>query len=703
MVSEEHLVPAKLPLVKLEVEQAFNCLSKQEKLYAHHLSRACWAGGKICLHQMNHDAARIFELFITLFSAKTVEQVKSAAALSDEDWLNFINYPALFFGNFGNYLSFGDSKFVPRLDKDKFKHAVLAVASNDADATLRSKLTTLLGQTLEAIYSCETNERGLAVDGKGVSGYYSAGITTDQINLVQEFCQQTGLSVLNTRLFVTSEKPLALELRLASVEPREPKTHEFKGASITVTYGDHSAILKEVVAHLQQALKHAANDHQRVMIAKYIETFTTGDIEAFKDSQRAWIKDVGPVVELNMGFVETYRDPIGVRAEYDGFVAMVNKETSKKFATLVQEAEAFLALLPWGKDLEKDRFMRPDFTALEVLGYAGNGIPAGINIPNFDDIRQTEGFKNVSMSNVLSANLAPDGEPISFIAADEQDMFQDLVSHAFEVQVGLHELLGHGSGKLLMKGADGKFNFDVDKVKLPAFTCWEAGVPKNGGNCAVTKFYGPGDTYDSKFPVFGSSFEECRAEAVGLVLCVNPTVLSIFGYPGATADAVHDISYINWLSMARAGIRALEFWTPENNQWRQAHMQARFALMRAMVNAGEGLLTIDESKLAEHQITIKLDRSKILSVGLPAIRNFLLRIMIYRATADYEAGKAMYSDITSVTEPFLRLREAVLKNKKPRKDFVQAQTTCEGDDVKLNVFPATPEGMVESFVLRFRQ
>lgn len=92
------------------------------------------------------------------------------------------------------------------------------------------------------------------------------------------------------------------------------------------------------------------------------------------------MKDVGPVVESYIGFIESYTDPYGARAEWEGFTAIVDKALSAQYEKLVNGAPDLIKVLPWGKDFEVDVFRKPDFTALEVLTFATGGIPAGINV-----------------------------------------------------------------------------------------------------------------------------------------------------------------------------------------------------------------------------------------------------------------------------------------------------------------------------------
>jgi dipeptidyl-peptidase-3 len=213
-----------------------------------------------------------------------------------------------------------------------------------------------------------------------LSNYYSPNVGRDDIDVAQRFMESRSMNAYNTRL-LKDGNDLIIRVASAAEQLQSAGSFEFEGRRITISYGDYREQMCRIADSIASAAQYAANEIQTQMLCAYEESFRTGSIDAHKQSQRYWIKDIGPVVESNIGFIESYRDPAGVRGEWEGFVAMVNKEQTEKFQALVDNAVKFIGKLPWGSAFEKDQFHKPDFTSLEVLSFCTSGIPAGINIP----------------------------------------------------------------------------------------------------------------------------------------------------------------------------------------------------------------------------------------------------------------------------------------------------------------------------------
>ncbi|KAJ3251645.1 hypothetical protein HDU77_005765 [Chytriomyces hyalinus] len=678
-----------VPIARLEAKEHFDSLSDQQKNYAHFIGRASWAGARIVSATTSHEAPVLFQMALDLFKSaedpKTIRDVsayKSASGLSEESWKAFIEYNSQVLYYLSNFKSFGDTKFVPNVSEAEFTQAVLASGSASAIAAYET-----LKSHIFALEPSNSLHIGFPADGH-VTGYYSTDIIKSEVEAVQSILAENNVSPLNTRLFKTAED--AFTLKVASAAIADPKTLKSTDGKITVTveYGDFQAQMFKAAMSMKFAAEYAADETQGAMVEKYAENFETGDMEAHKESQKLWIKDVGPVVECNVGFVETYRDPAGVRAEWEGFVAVVNKEQTAKFGKLVDGAADFIKRLPWESSYEKDVFNKPDFTSLEVVTFAtAGGPPAGINIPNYDDIRMTLGFKNVSLANITNAKTP--GVKVTFIADEDIATFEKWRSRAFEVQVGLHELLGHGSGKLLTEEAPGKFNFDATNPPINPLT----------GN-PVTSWYKPGQTWGSQFGATASTYEECRAECVGMALCVDKEVLDIFHI--TDEQDASDAVYTNYLIMARAGLASLEVYDPVNKRWGQAHSQARYGILRTLM--ASGLVVIEEIKQEDgsDSLIVRVDRSKIQSHGVPAVNELLLKLQVYKSTADTEHGLPFYKELTSVPDEWIRYRELVIANKKPRMLLVQGNTFLKaGSEVaELKEYELTLEGFIESVIER---
>jgi len=677
------------PICSLDVANAWSQLSQKEKHYAHYVGEASWAGARIIQEQWTAQAKDLYDLLMATFSNKNngladLAQLQKAAGVNDADWDDVLSYTIQVLSNLVNFRTFGATKILPRFSADTFA----SIASNSPNSDIAKPLWEKLADHIYSYQPEASLFSGKNAEGH-VTNYYLGEVITDQeVAAVQAAAEKLNVDTLNTR--VAKHGANDFTLLVASAETGRQDLHTVDvpegKISLKIQYGDFSDALGKAAAALEKAKEYTANGTQTSMLEYYIKSFKSGSIEDHKKGSEYWVKDTGPVVESYIGFIETYVDPYGGRAEWEGFTAVVNKELSAKYETLVAKAPTLIQDLPWGKPFEVDVFKKPDFTALEILTFATGGIPAGINIPNYYDIRESVGFKNVSLANILAAKAA--NEELTFIHPDDVDLYNDWDSRAFELQVANHELLGHGSGKLFQEYADGTKNFDPEKVINPL-----TGKP-------ITSWYKPGQTAGSVLGEVSSSMEECRAEAVALYLVGNADILSIFKY--TDKDDIENIQYVTFLLMARAGLRALEFYDPVTKKHGQAHMQARLGITQHLMSAG--IASIEEIRGADGKLEnayVRVDRQKVLSHGKEAAGKLLVELQVRKSTADGAGARAYYADLTKPSDSWAgELRDLVLKKKLPRKVFVQPRTYIENGQAELKEYPLTPAGVIESFLER---
>ena len=530
------------------------------------------------------------------------------------------------------------------------------------------------------------------------SAYYPGDIIIVKNEIVEVTLEmeKRGLHPENTRLLKTrvggSESFKILQASVQVEQEEQFLCQLSGGAKLSLVKGDHSHELKSIVAALHEARKHASNNIQQTLLSQYIESFQTGNLDVYRESLKTWLQDKLPHIENIFGFVEPYRDPHGVRAEFEGLVAIKDPEETKLLQKLVDNSEMFIATLPWvvqSEDkfaFENKQFDPPDLTSIHTVAYCSSILFPGINLPNYNDIRQDCGFKNMIIANRMAAESSQ-MEALAFLDSNDVEAFQKHKSTAYYIWVVLHELLGHGTGKMLRQINENSYNFNMANRPVNPLT-----------NDKVDRWYTLGQTWTGQFGDLATTVDECRAELVGAFLFNNAELLKLFGHDENSSITADDLVYNLYLQLATDGLRGLANYNIADNKWGQAHSRAHFATLMCLLRDGHDVVSISMDEPG-NKLTVRVDRQKIAS-GHAALGNMLLRLHMYRITADVEACRTYYEDLSTVDDDCLKWREIVPSIKSPKLIFCQPNTVLIEGKVKLKEYGATREGIIQSWAER---
>ena len=674
-----------IDIIPIDYSKSFEQLTEKEKLYAYYLNKACWAGIPISLFQMSYESPAIFIIFQQFFSSfenkDNLEKIiLNNGNISKSEFDYFILYAVHFYSNYGNYSSFGKNKIIPRLSCLKFEEILKLSPKFQSFSEIWNNIKSLLYIDIFSLPKISSKY----IDKYIVGTYYLNGISKDEIKMIDAILAKKKILLVNTRLQKIKENNY--EVLIASIKEKEEKLElDDKNISITLKYGDFKDYLLKMNHYLEKAKLYASNDIEKKLIDLYIETFTTGDIEIHKESQRVWVKNISPIVEYNLGWIETYIDPFEVRSYYEGIVAIQNKNSTIKYKNLVKDSEYFLSQLPWDKNFEKDKFITPDFTALDIIGFPTTSIFVGINLPNYLDIQETDGFKNVALIN------AYDNYDFNFLSTilyeKDVELEKKMGTKISMFKTALHELLGHGSGKLFKINKNGEYNFDKEKLINP--------LTKE----KINSWYLPDETYETKFKAICISLEEGRADYIALYLVFDKKAQQIFGF---NEEEYEDVIYNMWLDQFIGGITGIGFYY--DHKWNNPYNQERFIFVNYILkkqNPNKKIFSFDIDKI-NYSFKLIINKNNLIEYGKNIVSELLKIIHISKCIGDFETAKRFFNEYGDVSVELENIYYMIKWPKNIKKQMNIDLKIDEKENIKINEYPSTPIGFIKSVVDRFK-
>lgn len=118
-----------------------------------------------------------------------------------------------------------------------------------------------------------------------------------------------------------------------------------------------------------------------------------------------------------------------------------------------------------------------------------------------------------------------------------------------------------------------------------------------------------------------------------------------------------------------------------------------------MLRDGNGIYSIICDPHAS-RLTIKVDKIRAIQQGKSSAGWMLLKLHIYRCTADIVGCREFYEGLSVVDDEALEWRKIAIANKDPPLAFCHANTYLGANTVKIREYEPTADGLIQSWAER---
>ncbi|MGE5406327.1 MAG: dipeptidyl-peptidase 3 family protein [Methanosarcina sp.] len=415
----------------------FDELTLPQKQYIYYLSQAALAGRDIFWDQ---------NFRYNLLIRKTLEGILGSYSGDKEspDYKSFLKYAKkVFFAN-GIHHHYSSDKFNPEFSEDFFAALIadsapeqLPLSKNQTPAELAEMLTPILFDA--SLFPRKVDQRTGTDMIAGSSVNFYEGVTQNEVE--DFYSKMTDPN---------DTHPVSIGLNSKVIKINGKVTEEAYRSG-----GKYGKAIDQIIFWLEKAQTVAPDNTIKNELSLLIDYYKTGDLKKWDEYNVAWAKNTDPVVDYINGFIETYEDPLGMKATWEAIVNYTDAEASKRTKIITQNAQWFEDNAPIQPEYRKEKVTGIAARVINIAMLGGDCYPAsplGINLPNADWIRKEVGSKSVTLANITHAyDKANEGNGfLEEFAENEEEISRTkkFSNIADALHTDLHECVGHASGKL---------------------------------------------------------------------------------------------------------------------------------------------------------------------------------------------------------------------------------------------------------------